>query len=377
MTGASSTVMRYLFPPGTENGYGPEIGGHRIPLLLVERIGRLALPARRGRVRTVAGLILHHVGAAVLHVVHQARLIGANVGAHIVGAHARHDRVEALQVSLLQIALAEQRDVQPELAQRLRHRVARAHDVAHLLRRHLDIGAHQLDLRRREQRLRREVRILDHLHARRDVAAATLATASSLAVVSAAGRRHLKRQHVRLARRRESRNSARPATPSSRPALPAADRPWRWPHSPAPKPAPCAPTYPGTTPPAPADSRPPPAPLRTDAPARRWRGPHSGGAPGAPVRSAPRPPSAARACAPPPECRAARSASGRRPGRRRPWAASPASTAACTPGWPGPSDSTGSPRSGCSPATPAWLARPGSRSPRCARFPASPWRSNG
>ena len=74
---------------GTVNGYGPSSTDR------------------------VAASVLHHVSAAVLHVIQQPRLVGAQVGAHVVGAHAGHDGVEARQVALLQVRLAEQRDFQP------------------------------------------------------------------------------------------------------------------------------------------------------------------------------------------------------------------------------------------------------------------------
>ena len=60
----------------------------------------------------------------------------------------------------------------PDLPQRVGHLVAGAHDVADLLRGHLDIGSHQLDVGRREERLDGDVRVVDGLHPIGDVASA-------------------------------------------------------------------------------------------------------------------------------------------------------------------------------------------------------------
>ena len=81
-------------------------------------------------IAAVGDVVLHHQRSAVLHVIQQPALIGAQIRAHVVGAHASDDGVEAAEIAARQIVRAQQHHVGAQLLQGLRHFVARAHHIA-------------------------------------------------------------------------------------------------------------------------------------------------------------------------------------------------------------------------------------------------------
>ena len=62
------------------------------------------------------------------------RIIRAQVGAHVPGADAGDDRVEAAEVAMHQIVFRKQRHFAAHLPQRFRHFVARTHHIADVVR---------------------------------------------------------------------------------------------------------------------------------------------------------------------------------------------------------------------------------------------------
>ena len=62
--------------------------------------------------RTAFGdVILHDHGTARVHVVEQALLIGAQIGAYVIGAHAGDNGVKSGEIGFGQIARREERDL--------------------------------------------------------------------------------------------------------------------------------------------------------------------------------------------------------------------------------------------------------------------------
>ena len=109
-------------------------------------------------------VVLHDHGSAVPHVLEQPAVVRAQVFPPFVCTHARHDGIEAGEISPRQIVGRQHLDLRPELRDRGRHLIADAHDVAD---RQVGRYSHVDHLHRRSRRIvdviAPDMRILDHL----------------------------------------------------------------------------------------------------------------------------------------------------------------------------------------------------------------------
>jgi hypothetical protein len=108
--------------------------------------------------------VLHDHRAALEHVVEQPAVVGTQVLAPLVGAHAGDDGVEARQVAPGQVLAAQQLHLRAQLLDRGRHLVADAHDIAdQQVRRRTDVDHLERRLRGVVDVVPRDVRVFDHL----------------------------------------------------------------------------------------------------------------------------------------------------------------------------------------------------------------------
>ena len=145
--------------------------GHRRALVADAHVA-----AGRERRQAAAGvvglLVLHDQRAAVAHELQQPRVGGDERRPALGRADADHDGAVARQIARRQVVVGQQRDVEPEPADRLGHAVAAAHDVADLHRRHRQVEHARRHPRRRVEPVLLDVRVVDGLHRRVEGAAA-------------------------------------------------------------------------------------------------------------------------------------------------------------------------------------------------------------
>ena len=89
-------------------------------------------------------------------------MVGTKVGASVKGADSGDDGIEFRKIGADKIVGREQRYLATDLAERSRDFIAGSGDVADIFRKRPDACADQLRIGAREQRLGRDVRILNH-----------------------------------------------------------------------------------------------------------------------------------------------------------------------------------------------------------------------